>query len=121
MEVALAIFNIGVGLGVLASGAALVYLVWQATPLIRDARAVAADLRRLTQTADTELRPIVRSAHELTTNVEILTEDVAVKLDRLSDLILALESGLGRSYGSGSGERVPLESWDQQRTYRADE
>ena len=34
MDVALAIFNIGAGLGVLAAGGALVYLAWQATPLI---------------------------------------------------------------------------------------
>ena len=39
MDLALAIFNIGAGLGVLAAGGALVYLAWQATPLIRESRA----------------------------------------------------------------------------------
>jgi hypothetical protein len=124
MELALAIFNIGAGLGVLAAGAALLYLAWQATPLIRESRALTADLRRLTRTADTELRPIVASAHELTTNVEVLTEDVAVKLDRLSDLILALESGIPSRRGSaefGSGERLPVESWEQREDPRAHE
>ena len=52
MDVALAIFNIGAGLGVLAAGAALIYLAWQLTPLIRESRALAKDLRRLTQETD---------------------------------------------------------------------
>ena len=53
MDLALAIFNIGAGLGVLAAGGALVYLAWQATPLIRESRALTADLRRLTLTRPT--------------------------------------------------------------------
>ena len=48
MDLALAIFNIGAGLGVLAAGAALAYLAWQSTPLIRESRALTADVRRLT-------------------------------------------------------------------------
>ena len=82
MDVALAIFNIGAGLGVLAVGGALVYLTWQATPLIRETRALTGDLRRLTRATDAELRPILAHARELTSNVEVLSEDVAVKLDR---------------------------------------
>ena len=52
MDLALAVFNIGAGLGVLAAGAALVYLAWQTTPLIRESRALALDLRRLARTTD---------------------------------------------------------------------
>jgi hypothetical protein len=35
VDIALAIFNIGAGLGVLAAGGALVYLAWRMTPLIK--------------------------------------------------------------------------------------
>jgi hypothetical protein len=115
MDLALAIFNIGAGLGVLAAGGALVYLAWHATPLIRESRALASDLRRLTRTADAELRPILASTKELTSNVEVLSEDVAVKLDRLSDLMNALQQGLegGRiTVGAGRPEPWPVESWE---------
>jgi uncharacterized protein YoxC len=94
MDVALAVFNIGAGLGVLAAGVALAYFAWQVTPLIREARALTADLRRLTRTTDTELRPILSHARELTSNVEVLSEDVAVKLDRLTDLMNSLQHSL---------------------------
>ncbi len=94
MELALAIFNIGAGLGVLAAGGALVYLAWQTTPLIKESRALAMDLRRLTRATDTELRPILGHARELTSNVEVLSEDVAVKLDRLNDLMNSLQHSL---------------------------
>jgi len=94
MDLALAIFNIGAGIGVLAAGAALVYLAWQTTPLIKESRALATDLRRLTRATDTELRPILGHARELTSNVEVLSEDVAVKLDRLNDLMNSLQHSL---------------------------
>ena len=94
MDTALAIFNIGAGLGVLAAGGALIYLAWQTTPLIKESRALATDLRRLTRATDTELRPILGHARELTSNVEVLSEDVAVKLDRLNDLMNSLQHSL---------------------------
>jgi hypothetical protein len=94
MDVALAIFNIGAGLGVLVAGAALAYLAWRATPLIHETRALTADLRRLTRATDSELRPILNHARELTSNVEVLSEDVAVKLDRLTDLMNSLQHSL---------------------------
>jgi hypothetical protein len=94
MDVALAIFNVGAGLGVLAAGGALVYLAWQTTPLIRESRALTADLRLLTRTADQELRPILTHARALTSNAEVLSEDVAVKLDRLNDLMNSLQRSL---------------------------
>ena len=83
-----------------------------------------ADLRRLTATTGTELQPILIQARELTSNVEVLSEDVAVKLDRLSDIMnslqLSLETdpdhrrvrdgaggGAGRIVGNARG-RIPL-------------
>ena len=115
MDLALVIFNVGAGLGVLAAGAALAYLAWQTTPLIRESRALTADLRRLARTTDRELRPILAHARELTGNVEVLSEDVAVKLDRLTDLMNLLQLRLD------SGDEGPLarrpepasvESWE---------
>jgi mevalonate kinase len=115
MDVALAIFNVGAGLGVLAAGGALVYLAWQTTPLIRESRALTADLRRLTRTADQELRPILTHARELTSNVEVLSEDVAVKLERLSDLMNSLQRSLDTIQISTVPRRVEalsVESWE---------
>jgi Bacterial protein of unknown function (DUF948) len=115
MDVALAVFNIGAGLGVLAAGGALAYLAWRATPLIRESRALARDLRRLVRTTETELQPILANARELTTNAEVLSEDVAVKLDRLTDLMNALQQGLERgriTVAAERPERLPVESWE---------
>ena len=115
MDLALAIFNIGAGLGVLAAGGALVYLAWQTTPLIKESRALAVDLRRLARTTDQELKPILAHTRELTSNVEVLSEDVAVKLDRLSDLMNSLQHSLEGGQltlaAGRSGER-PVESWE---------
>ena len=113
MDLALAIFNIGAGIGVLAAGGALVYLAWQTTPLIKESRALALDLRRLTRTTDSELRPILAHARELTSNAEVLSEDVAVKLDRLSDLMTTLQTSLERgqlTLAAGRSEGWPVES-----------
>src|SRR5919108_5680790 len=94
MDVALAIFNIGAGLGVLAAGLSLAYLAWQSRPLIRESRDLAADLRRLTRVTETELGPLLGHARELAGNVEVLSEDVAVKLDRVTDLMNSLQRSL---------------------------
>jgi uncharacterized protein YoxC len=94
MEVATAIFNIGVGIGLVLVGAALLVLAVAMVPLLRESRALVADSRRLAALADSELRPILASARELTSNVEVLSEDVAVKLDRLTDLMNALQQTL---------------------------
>ena len=115
MDLALAIFNIGAGLGVLAAGGALVYLAWQTTPLIRESRALVKDLRRLTATTGTELQPILIQARELTSNVEVLSEDVAVKLDRLSDIMNSLQLSLETiqiTAGPRRAEAAPVESWE---------
>jgi hypothetical protein len=114
MDVAIAIFNIGAGIGVLLAGGALAYLAWQTTPLIRESRALTGDLRRLARTADTELRPILAHTRELTSNVEVLSEDVAVKLDRLNDLMNSLGANLERGTLTiaGRAEPRPVESWE---------
>jgi hypothetical protein len=115
MDLALAIFNIGAGLGVLAAGGALVYLAWQTTPLIRESRALATDLRRLARSTDQELKPILAHTRELTSNVEVLSEDVAVKLDRLSDLMNSLQHSLERGQLTLAARRSPerpVESWE---------
>ncbi len=115
MDLALTIFNVGAGIGVLAAGVAVAYLAWQATPLIRESRALTADLRRLTRTTDQELRPILAHTRELTSNVEVLSEDVAVKLDRLTDLMNSLQHSLETVQITASprrAEALPVESWE---------
>jgi len=115
MDLALAIFNVGAGIGVLAAGGALVYLAWQTTPLIKESRALVKDLRRLTATTGTELQPILIQARELTSNAEVLSEDVAVKLDRLSDIMNSLQLSLETiqiTAGPRRAEAAPVESWE---------
>ena len=115
MDLALAIFNIGAGIGVLAAGASLAYLAWRLTPLIRESRALTADLRRLARTTDSELRPILAHARELTSNVEVLSEDVAVKLDRMSDLMNSLQLSLETVQITAAPRRAEagsVESWE---------
>ena len=103
------------GIGVLAAGGALVYLAWQTTPLIKESRALVKDLRRLTATTGTELQPILVQARELTSNAEVLSEDVAVKLDRLSDIMNSLQLSLETiqiTAGPRRAEAAPVESWE---------
>jgi hypothetical protein len=115
MDVALAIFNIGVGLGVLAAGISVVYLAWQTTPLIRESRALARDLRRLARSTDEELRPLLVQAREVAGGVEVLSADVAVQVERLSEATAALERSIGSAsvpVAAGRGETLPVESWE---------
>lgn len=107
MELALAVFQIGAGLGILAVGLALGWLAIQTAPLLRETRALAADMRRLALLADDELRPILASARELTSNVEVLSEDVAVKLDRLTDIMNALQHSLDTVQITATPRREP--------------
>ena len=116
MDLALSVFNIGVGLGVLAAGAALVYLAWRVTPLIAESRALTADLRRLTRMTDAELRPILAHGRELASNVEVLSEDVAVKLDRLTDLMNSLQHSLDTVQITATPRRVEAQSVESAET-----
>lgn len=119
MELALAVFNIGAGLGVLAAGLALGWLAIQVTPLLRETRALAADTRRLAILADDELRPILASARELASNVEVLSEDVAVKLDRLTDIMNGLQHSLDTVQITATPRAAPeAQSWESQEPRR---
>ena len=91
MELALAVFNIGAGIGILAVGASVAYLAWRLTPLIAETRALTHDLRRLTRTTEAELRPILDRAREVTRSAEVLTEDAAVKVARLAEMVEVME------------------------------
>ena len=113
MELVTAIFNVGVGLGVLLVGAACLYLAFQATPLLRESRALAGDARRLTRLAEEEARPILAHSRELAANAEVLSEDVAVKLDRLNDIMNALQHTLETATVTAAPGRLaigPVES-----------
>jgi hypothetical protein len=108
MELALAIFNIGVGIGVLTAGTSLAYLAWRTTPLIRESRALTADLRRLARLTDQELRPFLAKAREVGANVEVLSEDAAVKLDRLGHVVAELQATLEHSRPAPAVGRAPV-------------
>lgn len=113
MDLALAVFNIGAGLGILAAGGALAYLAVQATPLIRESRALVADLRRLSRTLDAEIPSLIARAREVAASAEVLSEDAAVRLDRLGQVVSALETRLEGGDTSGRrGEDRPVESWE---------
>lgn len=95
MELALAIFNVGAGIGILAVGGSVAYLAWRMTPLIGETRALTQDLRRLARTTEAELRPLLDRARDATRSAEVLTDDAAVKVARLADAVEILE-GIGR-------------------------
>jgi hypothetical protein len=109
MDVALLIFNVGAGLGVLAAGLAIAYLAWSTAPLIRESRALAADLRRLARTVETDLPPLVAQAREVVANAEVLSEDAAVRLERLGNVLTVLDEAVDRRREM-PGPRRP-ESW----------
>lgn len=91
MELALTIFNVGAGVGIALVGAAVAYLAWRLTPLVAETRELTRDLRRLAHTTETELGPLIERAREVTRSAEVLTDDAAVKVARLTDAVDALE------------------------------
>ncbi|HET8571256.1 MAG TPA: DUF948 domain-containing protein [Candidatus Limnocylindria bacterium] len=94
MDLVSVIFNVGVGLGVLLAGAALLLLVLNALPLLAETRGLSKDSRRVVALVEREMQPILAHSRELAANAEVLSEDVAVKLDRLNDLMNALQRTL---------------------------
>ena len=94
MELVTVVFNVGVGLGVLLAGAALLVLVISSLSLLNETRALTRESRRVVGLAERELQPILGHARELAANAEVLSEDVAVKLDRLNDLMNTLQQTL---------------------------
>ena len=122
MELALAVFNIGAGIGILAVGASVAYLAWRLTPLIAETRALTHDLRRLTRTTEAELRPILDRAREVTRSAEVLTEDAAVKVARLAEMVEVMEDASRRPVtaatypapvGSVESTETQDEGWDR--------
>ena len=96
MELALTIFNVGAGVGIALVGAAVAYLAWRLTPLIAETRELTRDLQRLSQVTETELRPLLDRAREVTRSAEVLTDDAAVEVARLTETLNALEDVAGR-------------------------
>ena len=91
MELALTVFNVGAGIGILAVGLAVAYLAWRLTPLIAETRALTSELRRLTRATEGELRPLLDRARDVTRSAEVLAEDAAVRVARLADAVDALD------------------------------
>jgi uncharacterized protein YoxC len=115
MELVVTIFNVGVGLGVFLVGVAALIFAFSLLPLLKDTRGLVNDSRRLVSAADADLRPTIGHARELVSNVEVLSEDVAVKLDRLNDLMTSLQATLEAvriAAGMGRLPPVPVESSD---------
>lgn len=94
MELVTIIFEVGVGIGAVLIGVAALVFAVAALPLLRETRALAADSRRVAAVAEHELQPLLSHAREVAENAEVLSEDVAVKLDRLNDLMNALQHTL---------------------------
>lgn len=92
MELALTVFNVGAGLGILAVGVAMAYAAWRLTPLIRETRALTAELRELSALARTRLPVLADRADDILGGVDVLAGDAAVKLARLGDVVETLES-----------------------------
>lgn len=91
MELALTVFNVGAGIGILVVGVAVAYLAWRVTPLIAETRALTNDLRRLTRATEGELRPLLDRAREVTRSAEVLAEDAAVRVARLAEAVEVLD------------------------------
>lgn len=82
MDLALTIFRLGVGIGALLVGVGLVIAALSLRPLLRDVRSLAGDVRRLSRLADEELPGLLEHARTVAANAEVLTEDVAVRLEQ---------------------------------------
>lgn len=108
MDLVTGIFNVGVGLGVLLVGVGVVVLSGASLPLIRESQALAREARVALGVAEAELRPTLVHARELVSNVEVLSEDVAVKLDRLTDLMNHLGLTLEEIRSAAATGRVSL-------------
>ncbi|CAN5790288.1 hypothetical protein BH20CHL8_BH20CHL8_10870 [soil metagenome] len=95
MELALTIFNVSAGLGILAVGVAVAYLAWRMTPLIAETRALTQDVRRLTRATEAELRPLLDRARDTARAAELLTDDAALGVARLAEAVEVLEEIAG--------------------------
>lgn len=109
MELAVTIFNVGVGLGVLVVGVALAWVAWRVTPLVAEARELTRELRQLTRATEGELRPMLDRARDTVRAAEVLTDDAAVKVARLRDAVDALDDVARRGVPPGD-HRSPVGS-----------
>jgi hypothetical protein len=107
MDLALTIFRLGVGIGALLVGIGLVIAVVSLRPLVRDVRALASDTRRLARLADEQLPAVLEHARTVAANAEVLTEDVAVRLEQSR---LAADLPPGPPAGRAAG--MPVQSGD---------
>jgi uncharacterized protein YoxC len=83
MDVALTVFRVGVGIGAVLVGLALVIAVVWLRPLVRDVRALSRDAARLAQVVDEELPALLDHARSVAADAERLTEDLAVRVEQL--------------------------------------
>ena len=80
-----------------------------------------ADLRRLARLTDHELRPILANAKEVSGNVQVLSEDVAVALDRLGQTLAELQATLDQGRPAPAIGRAPVWSVESAHHTRQDE
>jgi hypothetical protein len=109
MELAVTIFNVGAGLGILAVGVAVAWLAWRVTPLVAETRELTRDLRRLTRATESELRPMLDRARDTLRAAEVLADDAAVKVARLGDAVDALDE-MARGALPPDSHRTPVGS-----------
>jgi hypothetical protein len=82
MDVAEVVFRLGVGVGALLIGVAMVVAVLSLRPLARDVRSLTRDVRRLAELAEGEIPELLTQARNVAANAEVLTEDLAVRLEQ---------------------------------------
>lgn len=107
MDLALTVFRLGVGIGALLVGVALVIAVLSLRPLVRDVRGLASDSRRLARLADEQLPELLEHARTVAANAEVLTEDVAVRLEQsrvAADLPPGRPAGMPVQSGDAAGD-----------------
>jgi uncharacterized protein YoxC len=109
MDVAITIFRVGVGIGAVLVGLGIVLIALYLRPVARDARALANDARRLANLAETELADIIGGTRELASGTELLTDDLAERLDRLNQQARELEERVqaGPSVTVGASVAAP--------------
>ena len=82
MELAEVVFRIGVGVGALLVGIGLLVAVVSLLPLARDVRSLAIDTRRLARLMEKDVPELMAQARSVAANAEMLTEDLAVRLEQ---------------------------------------
>lgn len=102
MELAEVVFRIGVGIGAVLVGVGLLIAVIALLPLAREVRSLAADTRRLARLLEQDVPELMAQARSVAANAEMLTEDLAVRLEQSR----LAEAPAGRPVG------MPVQSGD---------